>query len=128
MKSVWMATAGLAVALGVMLQVQPVVAMDSAIVIKNDGACGMVGSDANGEPVFGGLGQVETVIENDNKVMLKCKGAEIANPTGESQSFRGFPCGVQLPSGGFTPADDSHATVSESGVGTLTCSYRKVTN
>ena len=127
MKRVWIAAAGLAIAVGVMLNVQPVVAMDSAIVIKNDGSCGMPGSDADGNITFGGVGQVETVIENGNKVMLKCKG-DVTNLSGQGQNYRGFPCAVQLPSGGFQLVTDTHATVSASGVGTMTCSYRKDTN
>lgn len=125
MKRAWIAALGMAVALGVLLNVQPVVAMDSAIVIRNDGLCGMVGSDADGNDIFGGVGQIETVIENGNKVMLKCKGTDITNLSGRGQNFRGFGCGVEKPTGGFEFVTDSHATVSASGVGTLTCTFRK---
>lgn len=92
---------------------------DPAIVIKNDGLCGMAGSDANGNIIFGGIGQVTTDVTNDNKEMLKCKGTGITNLSGSGQSFDGFLCGTF--SGATT---DSHATVSASGVGTLTCTVQ----
>jgi hypothetical protein len=87
-----------------------------AVVIKNDGSCGMLGSDADGNQIFGGIGQVTTDVTNKNKEMLKCKGTGITNLSGKGQSFDGFLCGTL--SGSTT---DSHATVSASGVGTLTC-------
>jgi hypothetical protein len=93
---------------------------DPAIVIKNDGLCGMAGADANGNIIFGGIGQATTIVENGNKVMLKCKGEDITNLSGSGQKFSGFLCGVR---GQLT--NDSHATVSASGVGTLTCTYTK---
>ncbi len=96
-----------------------------AIVIKNDGTCGMAGSDANGNLIFGGIGQITTEVENGNKVMLKCKGDNITNLSGQGQNFAGFACGVQAPSGGFSVTTDSHATVSASGVGTLDCTVAK---
>ena len=102
-----------------------VVAADPAIVIKNDGVCGMPGADADGNIIFGGLGTVTTIVENGNKVMLKCKGEGITNDSGKGRHFSGFLCGVGVPSGGFVVTTDSHATVSASGVGTLTCTYTK---
>jgi hypothetical protein len=98
---------------------------DPAIVIKDGGSCGMPGSDANGNITFGGIGQVTTVVENGNKVMLKCKGEGIFNGSGKGQSFKEFGCGIFPPSGGFVGTTDSSATVSASGVGTLTCTYDK---
>lgn len=98
-----------------------------AIVIKNDGPCGLLGSDADGNPIAGGTGVVTTVVENGNKVMLKCKGDNIINLSGRGQSFNGFACGIIIPSTGeFVITTDSHATVSASGVGTLTCTFAKV--
>jgi hypothetical protein len=94
---------------------------DSAIVIKNDGLCGMPGSDASGNQIFGGIGTVTTLVENGNKVMIKCKGTGITNLSGSGQSFDGFGCGIIDPNGNFFFTTDSHATVSASGVGTLTC-------
>jgi len=87
-----------------------------AVVIKNDGSCGMLGSDADGNAIFGGIGQVTTDVTNDNKEVLKCKGTGITNLSGKGQSFDSFLCGTF---NGLTT--DSHATVSASGVGTLTC-------
>jgi hypothetical protein len=98
---------------------------DPAIVIKNDGLCGMPGSDANGNLIFGGIGQVTTEVENGNKVMLKCKGGGITNLSGRGQNYAEFLCGIITPGGDFVLTDDSHATVSASGVGTLTCTYVK---
>jgi hypothetical protein len=89
---------------------------DPAAVIKNDGSCGMPGSDANGNIIFGGIGQVTTDVTNDNKEMLKCAGTGITNLSGRGQNFDGFLCGTFS---GLTT--DSHATVSASGVGSLTC-------
>jgi hypothetical protein len=96
---------------------------EPAAVIKNDGLCSMIGSDADGNIIFGGVGEVTTVVENDNKVMLKCKGTGIENDSGRGQSFRGFLCGIGAPDGNFYFTDDSRATVSASGVGTLTCTF-----
>jgi len=125
MKRVWISAAVVvAVVVGVMANVQ-VVSADPAIVIKNDGQCGMPGSDEDGEIIFGGVGTQTTKLENGNKVMLKCKGTGITNESGRGQSFSGFNCGIFSPSGDFIIADDTHATVSASGVGTLTCSFRK---
>ena len=94
---------------------------DPAIVIKNGGLCGMPGADEEGNLIFGGFGIATTVVQNDNKVMLKCKGYEIENLSGFGQHFRDFGCGVQLPAGGFVMTNDTHATVSADGVSTLTC-------
>jgi hypothetical protein len=89
---------------------------DGAVVIKNDGLCGMPGSDASGNLIFGGIGQVTTDVTNGNKEMLKCKGSGLTNLSGQGQSFDGFFCGT------FTGVTtDSHAMVSASGEGTLTC-------
>ena len=98
---------------------------DSAIVIKNDGVCGMAGADADGNIIFGGNGQVATEVENGNKVMLKCKGEDVANLSGQGQNYDGFECGIVTPSGEFVVTTDSHATVSASGRSTLTCTFDK---
>ncbi len=94
---------------------------DPAVVIKNDGLCGMLGSDAFGNPIFGGIGEVTTYVQNDNKIMIKCKGTGIENDSGQGQSFDSFECGIVTPDFNFYLTTDSHATVSASGVGTLTC-------
>jgi hypothetical protein len=98
---------------------------DPAIVIKNDGSCGMPGFDANGNLIFGGIGQVTTEVENNNKVMLKCMGTGITNLSGSGQSSDGFYCGIVAPDGTFYLTTDSHTTVSASGVGTLTCTAQR---
>jgi hypothetical protein len=62
---------------------------------------------------------VTTVVTNANKTMVKCLGTGITNLGGKAQEFDGFPCGT--PAGVTT---DTHATVSASGVGTLTCTSK----
>src|SRR5688572_17200365 len=109
---------------GVMTNVQ-VISADQAIVIKNNGQCGMVGSDEDGNMVFGGIGTQTTKLENEDKVMLKCKGTGVTNDSGRGQSFDGFDCGMFSPSGQFLLTDDSHAIVSAGGAGTLTCTFTK---
>jgi len=103
----------------------PVASADPAIVIHSDGLCGMPGSDADGNIIFGGTGLVTLSMENDNKVMLKCKGKGITNLSGRGQNFEDFGCGLASPSGGFFFTTDSHTTISASGVGTLTCTFDK---
>jgi hypothetical protein len=125
MKRVWIgAIACLAVVVGVMTNVQ-VVTADPAIVIKNDGLCGMPGSDANGELAFGGIGTQTTKVENDNKVMLKCKGTGITNDSATGQIFEGFTCGLMDAEGNLHVTEDTHATVSATGIGTMTCVFTK---
>ncbi len=117
MKNMWVAAGVFAVfASGLLCSFAVKSHADGAIVIKNDGLCGMPGSDANGNIIFGGIGQVTTAVINDNKSLLKCKGDNITNLSGSGQNFDGFLCGTFS---GVTT--DSHATVSASGVGTLTC-------
>lgn len=94
---------------------------DPAIVIKNGGSCGMPGADGDGNIIFGGVGTVTTIVQNDNKVMLKCMGYPILNQSGSGQAFRDFSCGIGLPGGGLVFTTDTHATVSADEVGTLTC-------
>ena len=125
MNRIWIGAAVcLAVVVGVIVNVQ-VVSADQAIVIKNNGQCGMVGADEDGNLIFGGVGTQTSKLENADKVMLKCKGTGITNVSGRGQSFDGFECGMFSPSGQFFLTDDSHATVSANGVGTLTCTFTK---
>jgi len=119
------AALGLAVVVGLMWQTQKAVYADPAIVIKNDGQCGIPGADENGDLTFGGIGLRTTEIENDNKVMLKCKGTGITNDSGRGQQFDGFTCGIFTPGGALVLTEDTHATVSAKGVGTMTCTYTK---
>jgi hypothetical protein len=92
-----------------------------AIVIKNDGSCGMPGSDANGNMIFGGIGTVTTLVENSNKIMISCKGSGITNLSGSGQSFKGFGCGIVDPNFNFFFTTDSSTTISASGQATLKC-------
>lgn len=98
---------------------------DPAIVInRGTGACGMPGSDVDGNIIFGGIGTATVVVENGNKVMVKCQGT-VTNLSDRAQSFEGFTCGV----GDGQLTDDSRATVSANGDGTgngtVTCTFKK---
>lgn len=126
MNRVW---AGAAVALvvvaGATVNVQ-VVSAEQAVVVKEGGPCGMVGSDKDGEIILeGGVGTITTVVENGNKVMMTCHGTGITNESGRGQQFDGFPCGIRKPSGGVVLAQDTHATISASGVAMMSCTYTK---
>jgi hypothetical protein len=119
------AVVGLAVAVGLMLNMQQVSAADQAIVIKNDGQCGMLGADENGDQAFGGVGERTMVLENDNKVMMKCKGTGLVNLSGSAQVFEGFLCGLVNGDGEVIETEDTHATVAAKGMGTMTCTFDK---
>lgn len=126
MKRMWTGAAVLlGVTVGVMVNVGAAGSQEPAIVIKNDGLCGMVGANADGNITFGGIGVATTRLENNSKVMMKCRGEEVTNLTGQAQSFSGFACGFEMPDGPFLITEDTHATVSASGVGTLTCTFEK---
>jgi hypothetical protein len=92
---------------------------------QQGGLCELPGANPNGDLVFGGLGQVVVVRENDQEVTLIGIGEGITNQSGRTQWFRNFACGVFLPSGGFVVTTDTQATVSASGEGLLTCTYTK---
>ena len=94
---------------------------NAAFVIKDDGACGMPGSDADGNIIFGGFGLQTTKVENNKKVMLTCRSENLTNLSGQAQHFEGFGCGVSFPSGGGGGTTDTHATVTPEGIGTMTC-------
>lgn len=98
---------------------------EPAIVVKADSPCGMPGADPNGNLILGGIGAATLVLENDNKVSLTCKGSGLVNLSGSGQHFSGFGCGILVPSGGVVVTTDSHATVSASGQGSLTCTFTK---
>jgi hypothetical protein len=76
----------------------------------------MPGADADGDIMFGGVGQVTHDVTNKNKEIFTCKGEDITNLSGRGQNFDGFFCGTFH---GITT--DTHATVSASGKGTMTC-------
>lgn len=101
-------------------------ANNGATVVNVDGgSCGMVGANADENLVFGGTGEVNRKLENENWVQLDCKHDDVVNLSGRGQSFRGFLCTIFLPGGGSVVTFDSHATVSASGRGTLSCRYEK---
>lgn len=125
MNRVWIGAAVcLAVVVGVMVNVQ-VVSADPAIVIKNDGLCGMPGSDEEGNFTFGGIGTQATKLENDSKVMMKCRGSDLANASGRAQVFEGFACGLVNSDGEVIVTEDTHATVAANGTGSMTCIFDK---
>lgn len=117
-------TAFLAVAALVCIAATMVLA-EPAIVVKDGELCILPGADADGNIIEGGLGVATTIVENGNKVTVKCKGENITNLSGKAQSFRGFRCFLVLANGDEVITTDTHATVSASGIGTLTCTYKK---
>src|SRR4051794_21413132 len=86
---------------------------NAATVDHDAGLCGMPGSDANGNLIFGGVGTIKVVVENGNKVMIKCTGNPITNLSGRAQNFDGFGCGI-ISNSQFYFTTDSHANVSAS--------------
>ena len=126
MNRVWIsALVVLAVVVGVMLNMQQVSfgrpgdRDEERRAVRN-----AFGSDENGEVSFGGLGQVTMQLENGNKVMMKCKGTGLTNDSGPG---RHRPVSVRLRVSGrqFVVTEETHATVSASGVGTMICTFRK---
>src|SRR5207342_1306297 len=67
---------------------------NGAWVQTQTGVCNMVGSDANGGLIGGGAGSISTKVQNNNKLMITCKGTGIINLSGQDQIFRGFNCTV----------------------------------
>lgn len=104
----------------------PTANADPAIVVKPNGDCTLFGIDANGN-LDGGLAVITSdtmKVENGNKVMLICK-ATVPNLSGRGQHFKGFSCGITIPSSGaFVITTDSILTVSKSGQATLKCTFR----
>jgi hypothetical protein len=98
---------------------------DPAVVVKPDGACLVPAVDGNGNmDLLNGVVTSDTMaVENGNKVALTCK-ATVPNLSGKGQRYKGFPCNVAIPSGGFAVTTDSSLTVSASGEATLKCTYR----
>jgi hypothetical protein len=100
---------------------------DPAVVIKPSGDCFISGVDANGNS-DGALGAITSdtmTVENGNKVTLTCK-ATVTNLSGKGQHFKGFSCGITIPSSGaFVITTDSIKTVSASGVATLKCTFKQ---
>jgi hypothetical protein len=115
----------LAVACGLLLAVADKVSAEPAIVVRDAGPCGMPGADADGNIIFGGIGEATHIVENGNMVKLTCKGTEITNLSGRAQHFRGFPCGIILANGDVVISTDTHATISPNGQATMTCIYTK---
>ncbi|MFN1835287.1 hypothetical protein AB2B38_008495 [Balneola sp. MJW-20] len=95
---------------------------NAAIINMNDGTCGMSGADIDGNRIFGGFGIVELRLSNNNKAMIVCKGTGLVNDSGSAQHYDGFNCGViSKKTGQFYITQDSQATVSKNGNGTLKC-------
>lgn len=110
----------LALLAGGLLMAEPAVAIN-----RGTGGCGMAGFNADGNLIPGGLGQTSLVLENGNKVMLRCEGEGITNLTGQGQSASGFGCGIFTPDNILVFTTDSRTTVSASGRATLICTYSK---
>jgi hypothetical protein len=112
-----------AAVVGVMFNTQQVLTAQ-AVIVKDAGECGMFFETEEGT-IVGGLGEITQVLENADKITIKCKGTGLDNATGRGQHFDGFECGVLSPEGGIHLAEESHATVSASGNGTLVCTVYK---
>jgi hypothetical protein len=126
MSRVWMSAAiVLTLVVGVILNVQEVVSADQAVVSKGGGPCGIFAGSEEDGTAAGGAGEITMVLENADKVIMKCKGTGLFNPTGMAQSSDGFPCGIFDAAGQFHLANESHATVSASGNGSMTCTFYK---
>jgi hypothetical protein len=96
-----------------------------AIVVKT-GLCNMVGADENGNLISGGTAPLSTKIENGNKVIVTCNGDNITNLSGHAVVFTDFTCRISQPSTGeFVFTNQSRATVSASGYGSITCIFTK---
>jgi hypothetical protein len=105
----------------------PFASADPAIVVKPNGDCFISGVDANGnaDAALGAITSDTMIVENGNKVTLTCK-ATVTNLSGKGQNFKGFPCGITIPSsGGFVQTTDSIRSVSASGKTTLKCTFKK---
>lgn len=99
---------------------------DPAIVInRGTGNCGMVGADADGNAILGGIGSAVRILENGNKVDLQCKGRDITNESGRAQSFSGFSCAIASFNSGLVITMDTHAAVAPNGQATLSCKFSK---
>jgi len=100
---------------------------NSAVVINHGtGLCGMPGSDANGNIIFGGVGLMTQEVSNDNIVTITCKGDSITNLSGKAQNFSGFFCGLLDPkdnTGHVT--QDSHSVVAPNGNASMQCTFKK---
>jgi hypothetical protein len=92
----------------------------------NSPPCLMPGSDAAGNIVVGGIGDVETLKVTRCKIVLTCKGKNLRNDSGRKQSFSGFACGIDVDGNGTADyvTYDSYATVSKKGVGFMTCTVK----
>jgi hypothetical protein len=125
MKRLWVGAAGgLAIVVCVLVS-QPQVFAGPAIATSTGGECGMPGADEDGNMIFGGVGEKTTEIENGNRVTMRCKGTGITNDSGRMQTFSGFSCGISMADGSIVVTQDSRASVSARGVGTMTCTYVK---
>ena len=114
---------GVALAMTVFVAV-PTLA-ESAVVVRDQGQCGMPGADADGNLIFGGVGTVTHVVENKHHVIMKCKGSGLVNDSGRAQHFSGHMCGALRPDGSIVFTEDSGATVTKWGEGSVTCKFRK---
>ncbi len=105
----------------------PTANADPAVVVKPNGDCTIWGIDADGneDPGLAVTTSDTMIVENGNKVTLICK-ATVPNLSGRGQHFKGFPCGLIIPSSGlFVSTTDSIKTVSAKGKATLKCTFKK---
>jgi hypothetical protein len=97
---------------------------NAAWVVRDSGACGMPGSDENGNLTFGGIGAVTHSVQNNHKVQITCKGRDLVNLSGAPQEYTGFACGLMaVKSSDEFLTIDSHASVDTNGNGSMQCTW-----
>lgn len=109
----------LAVLIAVLMLVPASASADRATVTRT-GMCGLFGADAEGGPIFGGLGDVILRLETDTRAMLVCRGTGATNLSGETQTFDSLPCSFTT-TGGIVNGTTTHAVVTADGDASFTC-------
>ncbi len=97
---------------------------DDMLLLREDGPCVMGGFDANGELAFGGEGEPFHTLISDEMVLVKCKGEDLVNDSGQAQLMDDLPCGILLRDRDEPlEAESGSLAVSSDGVGTATCKW-----
>ena len=97
---------------------------DDMLLLREDGPCAMAGFDANGELAFGGEGEPFHTLVSDEMVLVKCKGEDLVNESGQAQSMYDLRCGILLHDQDEPLlAETGSLAVSSDGVGTATCKW-----
>jgi hypothetical protein len=97
-------------------------------VIVQGTQCGMLGSDANGQPIDAGVGLVTMKVENGNNAVLKCNApaGALTNLSGRTQTYKGVQCFIRsVVSNTRLETYDTNVMVTADGGGEATCRYSK---